>query len=92
MLKSQNLYGAVVYYDGAQNDARMNVVLAMTAAANGAAVANHVEVIKLNKKVNPATVKEELCGAVLKDTLTGETWEVEAKVCPTFIYRTMIDD
>jgi glycerol-3-phosphate dehydrogenase len=79
MLKSENLYGAVVYYDGAQNDSRMNTALALTAAANGAAIANHVEVVKLNKKLNPNTNKEELYGAVLKDTLSNETWEVTAK-------------
>ena len=35
---------------GQQNDARMNVSIAMTAAREGAAVANHVEVISLIKE------------------------------------------
>ena len=35
MLKSESLKAALVYYDGQQNDARMNVSLAMTSAAHG---------------------------------------------------------
>ena len=38
------LKGAVVYFDGMQNDSRVNVSLAMTAAAHGAVVANYCEV------------------------------------------------
>jgi glycerol-3-phosphate dehydrogenase len=44
MLRSDSLVGAMVYYDGAHNDSRTNIALALTAAAYGATVANHVEV------------------------------------------------
>lgn len=45
MLKKDKLVGAIVYYDGQHNDARMNIALAFTAARMGANVANHCAVI-----------------------------------------------
>ncbi|KAJ3228066.1 mitochondrial glycerol-3-phosphate dehydrogenase [Chytriomyces hyalinus] len=85
MMKSDRLVGAMVYYDGAHNDSRMNVAIALTAVAHGAVVANHVEVVELVKK--PRTKffgkagfgKDEICGAVVRDVLTGKTWTVKAK-------------
>ncbi|KUJ06530.1 mitochondrial putative glycerol-3-phosphate dehydrogenase [Mollisia scopiformis] len=62
MLKKDNLVGALVYYDGAHNDSRMNVSLAMTAALYGSTVVNHVEVTALEKDPNG-----KLCGARVKD-------------------------
>lgn len=62
MLKQTDLVGALVYYDGAHNDSRMNVSIAMTAALYGATVANHAEVTSL--------VKDQagrLCGARVRD-------------------------
>ncbi|MCJ1302814.1 mitochondrial glycerol-3-phosphate dehydrogenase [Hypocenomyce scalaris] len=62
MLKKNGLFGALVYYDGAHNDSRMNVSLAMTAALYGATVVNHLEVTGLEKdasgKLNGARVKD----------------------------------
>nr|CAG8518781.1 12892_t:CDS:2 [Entrophospora candida] len=74
MLKKDKLVGAVVFYDGQHNDARMNVAVALTAAYCGAAVANHVEVIKILKDES-GTVN----GARLRDNLTDEEWDVKAK-------------
>lgn len=62
MLKKQDLFGALVYYDGEHNDARMNVSIAMTAALYGATVLNHVEVTSLTKDENG-----RLNGARLRD-------------------------
>ncbi|KAH6663404.1 mitochondrial putative glycerol-3-phosphate dehydrogenase [Halenospora varia] len=62
MLKKTNLVGALVYYDGAHNDSRMNVSLAMTAALYGSTVVNHLEVTGLEKDANG-----QLCGARVKD-------------------------
>jgi glycerol-3-phosphate dehydrogenase len=62
MLKKTNLVGALVYYDGAHNDSRMNVSLAMTAALYGSTVVNHLEVTGLHKDANG-----QLCGATVKD-------------------------
>ena len=62
MLKQTDLVGALVYYDGAHNDSRMNVSIAVTAALYGATVANHTEVTSLIKDDSG-----RLCGATVKD-------------------------
>ncbi|KAM4066959.1 FAD dependent oxidoreductase [Hirsutella rhossiliensis] len=62
MLKQTDLVGALVYYDGAHNDSRMNVSIAMTAALYGATVANHTEVTSLVKDRSG-----RLCGATVRD-------------------------
>ncbi|KAI3653941.1 hypothetical protein MP228_001888 [Amoeboaphelidium protococcarum] len=74
MLKSDGLVGAVVYYDGQQNDSRMNVALALTAAYHGAHLANHVEVTKLTKSADG-----KVSGAMVKDEFTGKEWAIRAK-------------
>ncbi|KAL9621931.1 MAG: hypothetical protein Q9160_003593 [Pyrenula sp. 1 TL-2023] len=70
MLKKDNLFGALVYYDGAHNDSRMNVSLALTATLYGATVVNHLEVTGLTKdasgRLNGARVKD------LIDTANGK--------------------
>lgn len=48
--------------DGAHNDSRMNVSIAMTAALYGATVVNHLEVVGLEKDASG-----KLCGARVKD-------------------------
>jgi len=64
MLKKTDLVGALVYYDGAHNDSRMNVSIAMTAAVYGATVLNHAEVTSLSKdaqgRLNGATIKDRV--------------------------------
>jgi glycerol-3-phosphate dehydrogenase len=52
----------------------MNVAIAMTAIQQGAAVANYVEVTELVKN------QDRIAGARVKDTLTGDTWDIQAKV------------
>lgn len=64
MLKPTDLVGALVYYDGAHNDSRMNVSIAMTAALYGATVVNHMEVTGLLKDENG-----RVCGATARDLL-----------------------
>ncbi len=73
MLKKEGLRGAVLYYDGQFDDARMNVSLALTAAEEGAAVGNHLEVTALLKS------GKRVSGASVRDTLTGKTWDIWAK-------------
>ncbi|KAI8428252.1 hypothetical protein MSG28_002472 [Choristoneura fumiferana] len=73
MLKSDNLCGGIVYYDGQQDDARMNLAIALTAARHGATIANHVSVTKLHKTGG------KLSGARVRDELTGKEWDVQAK-------------
>ena len=64
----------LILHSGQHNDARMNVSIALTAISHGAVVSNHVEVTRLLKdkdgKVN---------GAAVRDTLTGDEWEIKAK-------------
>ncbi|KAF2198396.1 DAO-domain-containing protein [Delitschia confertaspora ATCC 74209] len=80
MLKKSGLCGALVYYDGAHNDSRMNVSLAMTAALYGATVVNHMEVTGLEKDANG-----RLCGATVKDCIQDldgkrpEEFKIKAK-------------
>ncbi|KAG7285070.1 hypothetical protein NEMBOFW57_009690 [Staphylotrichum longicolle] len=80
MLKQTDLVGALVYYDGAHNDSRMNVSLAMTAALYGATVVNHAEVTGLMKDANG-----KLCGATIKDRIperdgkTAQDFNIKAK-------------
>lgn len=78
MLKKDNLVGALVYYDGAHNDSRMNVSLAMTAALYGATVVNHIEVTSLEKDSNG-----RLCGARVKDLVQ----EKNGKKADEFVIR-----
>ena len=65
MLKKDHLFGALVYYDGAHNDSRMNISLAMTAALYGATVVNQCEVTSLSK--DPST--GQLKGATVRDLI-----------------------
>ena len=79
MLKEPGLVGSMVYYDGAHNDSRMNVALILTAISKGATALNHMKVISLIKK--PVQDKPDvICGARVKDTLTGEEMDISCKV------------
>ena len=49
----------------------MNLAIGLTAVRQGACLANHTEVLKLQKKVDPKTGKEIVCGATVKDRETG---------------------
>ncbi|XP_069472516.1 glycerol-3-phosphate dehydrogenase, mitochondrial isoform X2 [Ambystoma mexicanum] len=79
MLNKDKLVGAIVYYDGQHNDARMNLAIALTAARYGAATANYTEVVHLLKKTDPASGKMRVYGARCKDVLTGKEFDVNAK-------------
>lgn len=78
MLKKNKLVGAIVYYDGQHNDARMNIAIALTAARMGATIVNHTEVLRLIKMKNDKE-EEEIRGAVLLDRVTGREYNVLAK-------------
>ncbi|XP_074948808.1 glycerol-3-phosphate dehydrogenase, mitochondrial [Phalacrocorax aristotelis] len=79
MLRKDELVGAIVYYDGQHNDARMNLAIALTAARYGAAIANYAEVLRLLKTTDPASGKERVCGVRCRDVLTGQEFDVKAK-------------
>lgn len=66
---------------GQHNDTRMNVALALTAVHHGAVVANHTEVTQLHKKPSSTPgAPDRICGARVRDCLTGEEWDVKCKV------------
>lgn len=75
MLKKEKLCGALVYYDGQHNDARMNLAIILTAIRYGANCVNHVAVTELIKDSSG-----KLCGAKLRDMIGGQEWNVRAKV------------
>uniref|UniRef100_A0A087YAP3 Glycerol-3-phosphate dehydrogenase, mitochondrial n=1 Tax=Poecilia formosa TaxID=48698 RepID=A0A087YAP3_POEFO len=79
MLNKDKLVGAIVYYDGQHNDARMNLAIALTAARHGAAIANYTEVVHLLKTKNQKTGREQLCGAHCRAILSGKEFDVRAK-------------
>ncbi len=72
MLKREGLRGAVVYYDGQFNDARMNLALVHTASQLGAAVANYIEVTGLIQRSG------KIAGVKALDHETGDTFEIAA--------------
>lgn len=79
MLRPHNLAGGVVYYDGQQNDTRMNIALILSAIQHGAVAANHTEVISLIKTPG-ADGKEQITGARVRDRFTDEEFNIKAKV------------
>lgn len=74
MLKNEQLKGALIYYDGQHNDARMNLAIVLSAIRNGAKCCNHVAVEQLIKDENG-----KLCGAQVKDMVTGQLFMVRTK-------------
>jgi glycerol-3-phosphate dehydrogenase len=65
----RSLKGTIVYYDGQFNDARMNALLAVSAAAAGATMANHVAVVDVLKDDQD---KNKITGVKVQDLLTGQ--------------------
>uniref|UniRef100_A0A7E4WBN6 Glycerol-3-phosphate dehydrogenase n=1 Tax=Panagrellus redivivus TaxID=6233 RepID=A0A7E4WBN6_PANRE len=74
MLKKDALKGALVYYDGQHNDARMNLAIVLTAIRHGAKAVNHVKVERLLKNDDG-----KLIGAHVKDMNSGVEWDIKAK-------------
>lgn len=56
----------------------MNLAIALTAARQGASVANHVSVTSLIKETNKDG-KVVITGVNVKDELSGTTWKIPAK-------------
>src|SRR5579872_5100107 len=73
-LNAAGLKGAVLYFDGLFDDARMNVSLALTAEHEGAVLANYVEVVALLKEHG------RVVGARVNDGDAGSAFEVTARV------------
>lgn len=74
-LDPRGLKGALVYYDGRTNDARLVIEIIKTAHERGAAIANYVKLDSFHKDANG-----KVCGAQVSDELTQETFDVNARV------------
>lgn len=78
MLKKDKLCGAIVYYDGQHNDARMNISMAITAARLGANIANHTAVTELLHEIDE-NGKKKVVGAKCLDRYSGKEFNIRAK-------------
>ena len=78
MLKKDRLCGAIVYYDGQHNDARMNMSMAITAARLGADIANHVAVTELIHEIDE-NGKKKVVGAKCFDRYNMKEFNIRAK-------------
>ncbi|ULT91212.1 hypothetical protein L3Y34_009071 [Caenorhabditis briggsae] len=74
-IRKEGLRGAMLYYDGQQNDARLVLVVALTAIRCGAKCVNHTECVDLLKDSDG-----KVTGAIVKDHISGETYKINAKV------------
>lgn len=73
-MRAEGVKAAVVYYDGQFVDSRLAATLMMTARRAGAVMANHVEATALRHDG-----QGRVCGADLRDALTGETFALSAR-------------
>jgi len=73
-VNQEGLRGGVLYHDGQFDDARLSISLAQTASKNDAVLSNYSKVIRLLKE------DEEITGAQVQDVLSGEVFDVRAKV------------
>ncbi|CAF4666730.1 unnamed protein product, partial [Rotaria magnacalcarata] len=86
MLKKEKLVGAIVYYDGQHNDARMNIALAFTAARMGATIANHCAVtdfihenIVVDNDQGQKQTKKVIRGVKCFDRYQNKEFKIRAK-------------
>jgi glycerol-3-phosphate dehydrogenase len=73
-LDSDRLKAAGVFYDCSTDDARLTLAFALSAIDEGADCANYVEVVSLLRD------GDRLCGAKVRDVLSGEEFDIEARV------------
>ncbi|MCX8521793.1 MAG: glycerol-3-phosphate dehydrogenase/oxidase [Rhodoferax sp.] len=72
-VRSAGLKGAVQYWDGQFNDARLALALARTAAQQGALLVNYCGVQELLYQSG------KICGVLAEDTLDGQQYRVQAR-------------
>ena len=82
LLRPEGLKGGIMYFDGQQNDSRVNAMMALTSTVpdyipgwEAATVANHVSVTGFKKDA-----KGEISAVVCRDQLTGKELTVTGKV------------
>ena len=74
-IKTEGLRGGVVYYDGQFDDARLLINLVTTAAEQGAALLNYVQVTQLTRGDDGY-----VNGVVARDLESGQEYQANAKV------------
>ena len=73
-IETKGLRGGVIYYDGQFDDARLAINMAQTAAEQGAALVNYMNVTALVKP------EEFVSGLIAQDAESGREHEIRAKV------------
>ena len=74
MLRTTDLKGSIVYTDAQQNDSRMCIALALTAARIGATLANHVEVQGFDYDQ-----QGKICAVKLHDRVADQKWTLKTR-------------
>lgn len=74
-LKSEGLQGAGVYLDYRNNDARLVIENIKRAAEDGGHMVSRTKVVGILHDEN-----NKVCGATVEDLLTGETYDIKARI------------
>ena len=74
-LKSEGLQGAGVYLDYRNNDARLVIENIKRAAEDGGHMVSRTKVVGILHDEN-----DKACGATVEDLLTGETYDIKARI------------
>lgn len=74
-LKSEGLQGAGVYLDYRNNDARLVIENIKRAAEDGGHMLSRTKVVGILHDEN-----DKVCGATVEDLLTGETYDIKARI------------
>lgn len=73
-INQKSLKGGIQYYDGQFDDSQISIALARTAIQKGATTINHMEALDFIYDDG------KLAGLIIKDTLSGENYEVRSQV------------
>jgi len=73
-IQKNGLVGSVLYHDGAFDDSRYNVSVALTAHALGATIANHVRAVRIKKSSDSSSLWIDC-----QDTTSGKVFTVHTK-------------
>jgi glycerol-3-phosphate dehydrogenase len=73
VLRRDGLQGGALFHDCVTDDARLVLAVALDAQSRGAKIYNYVAVEELLR------VGGRAVGALVRDVLTGETWEIRAR-------------
>lgn len=78
-IRKEGLKRGVIYWDGFMDDARVTLETILSAKEAGAVTANYVEAISFIQ-TDEDKKKDRVSGATVRDNLSGETFDIKAKV------------